>query len=57
MSSLFLTLVIVPVMYQIFDRLIEKFNGKKEEHTIDELLVASYDHKEVKEYEEEPELV
>ena len=56
-SSLFLTLVIVPVMYQIFDRLIEKMSGKKKEKTIDELLTAPYNHKEVKEYEYEPELV
>ena len=56
-SSLFLTLVIVPVMYQIFDRLIEKFNGKKEKNTIEELLIAPYNHKEVKEYEHEPEMV
>ncbi|HYK76847.1 MAG TPA: efflux RND transporter permease subunit, partial [Daejeonella sp.] len=56
LSSLFLTLVIVPVMYQIFDRLIEKFSGKKQEKTIDELITEPYDHKEVKEYEFEPEL-
>ncbi|WP_026903294.1 efflux RND transporter permease subunit [Pedobacter glucosidilyticus] len=51
LSSLFLTLIIVPVMYQIFDRLIEKYGGKKAEKTIDELMVEPYDHKEVKEYE------
>lgn len=56
-SSLFLTLVIVPVMYQIFDRLIEKFGGKKEDKTIEELLTDPYTHKEVKEYEYEPELI
>ncbi len=50
LSSLFLTLIIVPIMYQIFDRLIEKFGGKKAEKTIDELMVESYNHKEVKEY-------
>jgi len=56
-SSLFLTLVIVPVMYQIFDRLIEKFSAKNKEKTIEELLTAPYNHKEVREYEYEPELV
>lgn len=49
-SSLFLTLIIVPVMYQIFDRLIEKFGGKKAKKTIEELIVENYDHKDVKEY-------
>ena len=33
-SSLFLTLIVVPVMYQIFDRLIEKFGGNKEEKSL-----------------------
>ena len=56
-SSLFLTLVIVPVMYQIFDRLIEKFSGNKKQKTIDEMMTEPYDHKEVKEYDYEPEMV
>ncbi|MDB5119020.1 MAG: acriflavin resistance protein [Sphingobacteriales bacterium] len=51
MSSLFLTLIIVPVMYQIFDNLIKRFSGKQEDKTIEELMVASYHHKDVKEYE------
>lgn len=50
LSSLFLTLIIVPVMYQIFDRLIERFGGKKEEKTIEELMVEDYQHVDVKEY-------
>ncbi|WP_423146145.1 efflux RND transporter permease subunit [Rubrolithibacter danxiaensis] len=56
-SSLFLTLVIVPVMYQIFDRLIEKFRGKNKEKSIEELMEEPYEHHEVKEYEFEPELM
>ncbi|TKB96199.1 efflux RND transporter permease subunit [Pedobacter cryophilus] len=57
MSSLFLTLIIVPVMYQIFDRLIEKFGAKKGEKTIEELMVEDYNHKDVKEYEHSPEMI
>lgn len=56
LSSLFLTLVIVPVMYDIFDKLINKFGGRKKEKTIDELMTEPYQHKEVKEYEIKPEL-
>jgi HAE1 family hydrophobic/amphiphilic exporter-1 len=57
LSSLFLTLIIVPVMYKIFDIIINRFSGKKEEKSIDELLEEDYTHKEVKEYEYEPEMV
>jgi HAE1 family hydrophobic/amphiphilic exporter-1 len=50
-SSLFLTLVVVPVMYAIFDKLIAKFTKKKEQ-TIDDLMVEDYVPKELhKEYE------
>jgi len=53
LSSLFLTLVIVPVMYAVFDRLIEKFSKKKEK-PIDELMVEDYEPQQVHEvYEEE----
>src|SRR4028119_647234 len=38
-SSLFLTLVIVPVMYAIFDKLILKFT-KKKSSSIEDLMVA-----------------
>jgi HAE1 family hydrophobic/amphiphilic exporter-1 len=51
LSSLFLTLIIVPVMYLIFDRILDKFGFNKKGVTIEELMVESYDHKEVKEYE------
>ena len=41
-SSLFLTLVIVPVMYSIFDRLIERLNKNKNQRSMDELMVEDY---------------
>lgn len=41
LSSLFLTLIVVPVMYYIFDRLIEKF-GKKKKQPIEEMIDAEY---------------
>ena len=43
LSSLFLTLVIVPVVYMIFVRLEEKFSSK-EEKNYEELMVADYEH-------------
>ena len=46
-SSLFLTLIIVPVVYAIFDSLIARFNKNKGEKTIDELMVEEYEHKEL----------
>jgi HAE1 family hydrophobic/amphiphilic exporter-1 len=53
LSSLFLTLIIVPVMYMIFDRILDKMGYNKKGVTIEELMVEPYDHKEVKEYEME----
>ena len=50
-SSLFLTLVVVPVMYSIFDKLITKFSGKKGP-AIDELMVAGYEPQKVQEVHE-----
>ncbi len=50
-SSLFLTLIIVPVMYQIFDSLMARFGGNKHGKTVDQLMVEPYSHKEVKEYD------
>lgn len=50
-SSLFLTLVVVPVMYQIFDNLLERFGFNKKGKTIDELMVEPYEHKDVHEYD------
>ncbi|MGI0106521.1 efflux RND transporter permease subunit [Salinimicrobium sp. WS361] len=43
LSSLFLTLVIVPVVFMIFVRLEEKFT-KSEKNNYEELMVADYDH-------------
>ena len=51
-SSLFLTLVVVPVMYQIFDNILEKFGFNKKGKTIEELMVEPYDHKDVNEWEQ-----
>ena len=44
LSSLFLTLIVVPVMYAIFDKLIAKFSKNKKTETIEELMVADYEH-------------
>jgi HAE1 family hydrophobic/amphiphilic exporter-1 len=52
LSSLFLTLVVVPVMYSIFDKLINKFSKKKEQ-PIEELMVADYEPLEFHEAYEE----
>jgi len=41
-SSLFLTLIIVPVVYAIFDRLIAKVNSRKNKVAIEELMVQEY---------------
>ena len=43
LSSLFLTLIIVPVVYAIFDSLIDRFHKNKEKKTIDELMVEDYE--------------
>ena len=47
LSSLFLTLIIVPVVYSIFDGLINRF-GKSESIDIDAQIKADYVNKEVK---------
>ncbi|CCG52233.1 Probable multidrug resistance protein. AcrB/AcrD/AcrF family protein [Flavobacterium indicum GPTSA100-9 = DSM 17447] len=47
-SSLFLTLVVVPVVYAIFDSLKRRF-GKAEKVNYSELMVANYEHKELSE--------
>lgn len=41
-SSLFLTLVVVPVMYSIFDKIINKVKRGKKEQPIEELMTASF---------------
>ncbi len=50
-SSLFLTLIVVPVVYLVFDMMLEKFGFNKKGQTIDELLEEPYDHVEVLEYD------
>lgn len=50
-SSLFLTLIVVPVVYLIFDRMLERLGFNKKGKTIDELMVEPYDHKDVNEYD------
>jgi HAE1 family hydrophobic/amphiphilic exporter-1 len=51
LSSLFLTLVVVPVMYAIFDKLIERFSKKKKQ-PVDGLIVKDYKSLEIhKSYE------
>jgi HAE1 family hydrophobic/amphiphilic exporter-1 len=47
-SSLFLTLIIVPVVYMIFDIIIKKFS-KGEEKDYAALMVEDYEHKELSE--------
>ncbi|HYH13594.1 MAG TPA: efflux RND transporter permease subunit, partial [Flavisolibacter sp.] len=44
-SSLFLTLVVVPVMYAIFDKLINKAQRGKKKQPIEELMIESYELK------------
>lgn len=52
-SSLFLTLIVVPVIYQIMDNILHRFGLDKKGQPIEELMVEDYVHREVKEYEEE----
>ncbi len=52
LSSLFLTLIIVPVMYQIMDNILHRLGLDKKTRPISELMVEEYVHKDVKEYEE-----
>lgn len=41
-SSLFLTLVVVPVIYSIFDKLINKVKKGKKDQSIEQLMTAGY---------------
>ncbi|WP_353183512.1 efflux RND transporter permease subunit [Parapedobacter lycopersici] len=54
LSSLFLTLIVVPVIYQITDNILHRLGLDKKGRPIEELMVEEYVHKEVKEYDEEP---
>lgn len=49
LSSLFLTLIIVPVVYQMFDNILHKFGMDKKGMDIDQLIAEDYEHKELKE--------
>ncbi len=49
-SSLFLTLIVVPVVYQMFDNILNFLGMNKPPLDIDKLVAEPYDHKEVKEY-------
>ncbi|SEL08670.1 efflux RND transporter permease subunit [Parapedobacter koreensis] len=53
-SSLFLTLIVVPVVYQIADNILHRLGLDKKGQPIEELMVEDYVHTEVKEYEDEP---
>lgn len=48
-SSLFLTLIVVPVVYQLFDNILTKFGLNKPPLAFDELIAEPYDHKDVSE--------
>lgn len=48
-SSLFLTLIVVPVMYAIVDKILVKLNRGKQKQSIEELLVADYEHRQLTE--------
>ncbi|PTS96717.1 acriflavin resistance protein [Pedobacter sp. HMWF019] len=50
-SSLFLTLIVVPVMYQVFDNMLERLGMNKKGKTMEELMIEPYTHKDVKEYD------
>ena len=50
-SSLFLTLVIVPVIYQIAYNIQAKFGWNKKTTPMEELMVEDYDHIDVHEYD------
>src|SRR5690554_2581658 len=49
-SSLFLTLIVVPVVYQVMDNILAKLGLDKKGLPIQELIEEPYDHKDVKEY-------
>ncbi|MCK0203694.1 hypothetical protein MWN41_11780, partial [Ornithobacterium rhinotracheale] len=49
LSSLFLTLVIVPVVYLTFDLIGKRINKNKQKPDYGALMKADYDHKNIKE--------
>lgn len=50
-SSLFLTLIVVPVMYQAFDSMLRRLGLDKKGQSIEELIAEPYEHKDVHEYD------
>lgn len=50
LSSLFLTLIVVPVVYQWFEDVMNTLGMNKEKLDVDALAMESYEHREVKEY-------
>jgi HAE1 family hydrophobic/amphiphilic exporter-1 len=50
LSSLFLTLIVVPVVYQVVDKILHRLGLDKPGLPIDELLAEPYEHRVVKEY-------
>jgi HAE1 family hydrophobic/amphiphilic exporter-1 len=49
-SSLFLTLIVVPVVYQLFDSIMNRLGLNKAPLPIDELIAEDYEHVDVHEY-------
>lgn len=49
-SSLFLTLIVVPVVYQLMDNILHRLGLDKKGIPIQELIEEPYDHRDVKEY-------
>lgn len=50
LSSLFLTLIVVPVLYQIMDKILTKFGWNKKGLDVDALAAAPYDEEAAKEF-------
>lgn len=49
-SSLFLTLIVVPVVYQVMDNILHRLGLDKKGMPVQELIDEPYEHREVKEY-------
>jgi HAE1 family hydrophobic/amphiphilic exporter-1 len=46
-SSLFLTLIVVPVVYAIADKLLARFGANKQKQSIEELMIAAYESEKI----------
>src|SRR5690606_21029743 len=53
LSSLFLTLIVVPSMYKIMDSMLRRLAMDKKGTPIEDLMVEEYEHIEIKEYEKQ----